>query len=108
MQKQENDADFPINLNQSISDQFLGLVLEMQEIENGYRFRLPLETSAVQIATNWIINKRLCLRFLRFALLIEKQLWLELTGIAEAKEYVRVSIVNKLAKKGIPTIEAAF
>jgi hypothetical protein len=66
-------------------------VTEVQELADGYTFRLPAETRTLRSAADFIVNERLCCPFFDFTLQVQAQgsLWLSLTGSAEVKQFVR-------------------
>ncbi|MAS36773.1 MAG: hypothetical protein CL610_22400 [Anaerolineaceae bacterium] len=64
------------------SDALFGAVLEKQELEHGYAFRLPADSTVLAQAATFIANERLCCPFFRFQLDVQPggMCWLTLTG----------------------------
>ncbi|MCU0498255.1 MAG: hypothetical protein MUF87_12955 [Anaerolineae bacterium] len=63
-------------------------VIEICELPEGYRFRLPIESEADLQA--WIANERRCCAFLQFRITqTSESLWLELTGSGEIKAFIQ-------------------
>ena len=80
-------------------------ILEVKELANGYSFRLPPETPMIHKVAQFIANERLCCSFFTFTLIVNDQLWLELTGTEDAKQIIKTDIL-KIVDTGIfPTIE---
>jgi hypothetical protein len=72
------------------------VVGEIRELDNGYAFRLPLETESLRRTVEFIANERLCCPFLSFTLVIGEQFWLELTGAPDVKDFIRAEFVAAL------------
>ncbi len=72
--------------------QVYAAVQQVQELPDGYRFRLPTDSAMLlQIAT-YIANERLCCPFFHFTLELEPNggpFCLSLTGGEGVKEYIR-------------------
>jgi hypothetical protein len=68
------------------AEQLFARVIESKELPTGYAFRLPLDTQTLFDAAQWIANERLCCSFFTFTVVVNDQLWLELTGAESAKE----------------------
>jgi MerR family copper efflux transcriptional regulator len=67
-------------------------VQEVQEMPDGYRFRLPPDSAMLLKVAEYITKERLCCPFIRFEIEIEPNngpLWLRLTGGEGVKEYMR-------------------
>jgi|SRR5687767_7670026 hypothetical protein len=82
-----------------ISQALFAEVLEVRDLAGGYGFRLPVETISLMRAAEFISNERLCCPFFAFTLRIEPPnaaLWLELTGGAEVKDFIRAEIGSLL------------
>lgn len=80
-------------------------LLEIRELDNGYSFRLPLETPMIHKVASFIANERLCCGFFTFTLTVSDQLWLQLTGSADVKQLIRTDIL-KIVDTGIfPTLD---
>jgi hypothetical protein len=69
-------------------------VQEVQEMQDGYAFRLPADTEMLLLAAEDLAMERLCCPFLRFTLAIEPNggpFWLRFTGGEGVKEFLRMS-----------------
>lgn len=78
------------------SGSLFGSVLEVQELADGYAFRLPVESETLLQAAQFIANERLCCPFFTFTLRIEPNqsaVWLTLTGDDAVKE-VAASVMD--------------
>jgi DNA-binding transcriptional MerR regulator len=67
-------------------------VQEVQDIPDGYGFRLPNDSAMLLKVAEYIANERLCCTFIHFTLEIEPNggpIWLRLTGAEGTKEYMR-------------------
>src|SRR5688572_9869331 len=67
-------------------------VVEVQELPDGYAFRLLVDNLMLRSAVEWIANERLCCPFFTFSLKVEAQsaaLWLSLTGSEDVKVFIR-------------------
>jgi hypothetical protein len=82
------------------------VIIETKELPNGYAFRLPLETPMLYKTVEFIANERLCCPFFTFTLVIGEQFWLELTGIPEVKELIKVDILQIVETGSFPTMES--
>ena len=73
------------------AEKLFASVMEVQELADGYTFRLPAESLTLRSAADFIANERLCCPFFDFTLKVGAQsgLWLSLTGSAEVKQFVR-------------------
>ena len=80
-------------------------VEEIQELPDGYGFRLPPNSAMLLKLTDYIANERLCCAFLRFTVEIEPNkgvFWLRLTGGAGVKAYMRtVFATTDLLNEGL-------
>jgi hypothetical protein len=79
--------------------QLFASVTEVQELTDGYAFRLPAETHILHSAAHFIANERLCCPFFDFTLRVRagSGVWLSLTGSDAVKQFVRAefaSLVN--------------
>jgi hypothetical protein len=73
-------------------DKAAARLVDSTEIENGFRFRFPLETPVLRDLTEIIDLERRCCPFLNFRLGLEagsRFVTLEMTGREGAKEMVR-------------------
>lgn len=67
-------------------------IQEIEELPDGYAFRLPPEASTVKDAAEWITYERLCCPFFDFGLEVERNggaMWLRLTGREGVKPFIR-------------------
>lgn len=90
-----------------ITRSLFAAVEEVQELSDGYAFRLPSENEILQNAAQWIANERLCCPFFTFALRLEPQgaaLWLSLTGSEDVKAFIPMEFNAVLA----PSVASAF
>lgn len=76
--------------------QVLATILDVTELPDGYRFRLPLSSDMILLVSQWIINERLCCPFLRFSIHVDEQLWLHLTGSDGVKAFIAAEIVSNV------------
>jgi hypothetical protein len=77
-----------------LATQMYAAVQEVQELPDGYAFRLPSDSEMLLIVAEDLNYERLCCPFLRFRLDIEPQggpFWLHFTGGGGAKEFLRMS-----------------
>src|SRR5262245_16331881 len=73
----------------------LALIGEIQELPDGYAFRLPTSTESLCLAAAFIANERRCCPFFRFVLEAEPEhgpLWLHLTGPAGVKPLIQAEL----------------
>ena len=75
-------------------------VLDIEELSDGYGFQLPLDTTTLYKATDFIANERLCCPFFTFTLVVNESLWLRLTGTDEVKTFVNLNMVEALRDTG--------
>ena len=74
-------------------------VEEIQEIGNGYKFRLPNHSEILTTAAEFISLERLCCPFFGFDLEIEREggaIWLILTGREGVKPFILAEIGDHL------------
>ena len=75
--------------------QLFEATLETQELANGFAFPLPLESSMIVKAAEFIAVERLCCPFFNFVLELEPDggpLWLRITGSTEAKQILAAEL----------------
>lgn len=87
--------------HQANTEQLFNLVLEVQELTNGYRFRLPGKTDVWKAASEFVNLERLCCPFFAFQLEIESQggpIYLTLTGQEGVKPFIMAEIGDHLAR----------
>src|SRR5688572_10693863 len=79
-----------------------GAVEEVQELPDGYSFRLANETALLLNVADFLAKERLCCPFFGFALRIEPEgvpVWLSLTGREGVKPFIQAEIGHALAPK---------
>ncbi len=67
-------------------------VQAVEDLPDGYRFRLPTDSAMLIQVADYISNERLCCAFLHFAVEVEPNrgpFWLHLTGGPGVKDYIR-------------------
>jgi hypothetical protein len=72
--------------------QVYAAVMGIQDMPDGYGFRLPTDPAMLLKAAEYIANERLCCAFLHFTVEIEANggpFWLRLTGGEGVKEYIQ-------------------
>jgi hypothetical protein len=72
--------------------QLFASVQDIQELPDGYAFRLPIEADTILKAAKFINLERLCCPFFNFALEVEPEggpLWLKLTGREGVKQFLQ-------------------
>jgi hypothetical protein len=80
-------------------EQVFGAVEEVQEVSDGYAFRLPNETTMILKLAGFIAKERLCCPFFGFSLELEPDggaLWLSLTGRDGVKPFIQAEIGHAL------------
>ncbi len=85
-----------------IARSLLLVVQEIQELPDGYAFRLPVESSAVTMAAELISRERLCCPFLGFALVVKHELgpiWVQITGPIGVKQFLKAEFTIGEAMK---------
>jgi len=80
-------------------------VLEVKELANGYGFWLPLETPMMHKVTQFIANERLCCSFFTFTVVVNDQLWLELTGSSDVKTLIKTDILKIIDTGVFPDLD---
>ncbi len=79
---------------EEIGPQLYGAVQEIQELPNGYAFRLPSDPEMLLLAAEDFNMERLCCPFVRYTLEIEPNrgpFWLRFTGGEGVKEFLRMA-----------------
>jgi hypothetical protein len=77
-----------------VGTQLYAAVQEVQELPDGYAFRLPTDPEMLLLVAEDLNRERLCCPFLRFTLEIEPNggpFWLRFTGGEGVKEFLRMS-----------------
>lgn len=75
--------------------QLFASVAEIEELPDGYAFRLPAESATILQVAEFITLERLCCPFFNFALELEKKggpLWLKMTGREGVKQFLLAEI----------------
>ncbi len=78
----------------TIAPQLYGAIQEIQELPDGYAFRLPNDPQMLLLAAEDLNMERLCCPFVRYTLEIEPNrgpFWLRFTGGEGVKEFLRMS-----------------
>lgn len=81
-------------------------ILEVRELDNGYAFRLPLESDLLRKTAAFIANERLCCPFFTFTLIVNAELWLQMTGSEAVKALIQADILPILESGDFPTKES--
>lgn len=80
-------------------DKLFHAITEIQEIGNGYKFRLPNHAEILNTAAEFISLERVCCPFFGFDLEIEREggaIWLSLTGREGVKPFILAEIGHHL------------
>ena len=75
-------------------------VMRVRELPDGYSFAFPGETSQAQALLDFIVAERACCPFFTFELTFpspHQAVWLHVRGSAGVKDFVRETLVAKLA-----------
>jgi hypothetical protein len=78
----------------TVGTQLYAAVQEVQELPDGYAFRLPTDPEMLLLMAEDLSMERLCCPFLRFTLEIEPNggpFWLRFTGGEGVKEFLQMS-----------------
>lgn len=76
-------------------------ILEIRELENGYGFRLPLESTMLHQVAEFVANEHRCCPFFTFTMVVEGEaFWLQLTGTKEVKDYISSTFITSLQATG--------
>lgn len=81
--------------HEQTSREVFAAVEQVIEQSNGYAFRLPVDSTVLMKAAEFVTNERLCCPFFGFTLEIEPAnaaLWLQLTGTDEVKPFIRAEV----------------
>jgi hypothetical protein len=85
--------------------QVYAAVQDVQELLDGYGFRLPSDSDMLLKVAEYIANERLCCAFLRFTFELEPNggpFWLRLTGGEGVKAYLRSELeTNSLLTESV-------
>jgi len=70
------------------------LLLEKQELADGYRYRFAGNDSMIDLVTDFIKTERLCCDFFHFNLAVssDNTLWLTITGPEGAKSFIATEL----------------
>jgi hypothetical protein len=85
--------------HQETTQRLFSALIEMQEIADGYAFRLPADSIPLKQAGAFIANERLCCPFLRFGMAVEPgedSFWIRLTGPEGVKAFLRAEIPTEI------------
>ena len=96
-------ADRPKHV--AIIAELFGLVVEVQELEDGYAFKFPDERIVIQKIAEFITNERLCCPFLGFSLHVlpnHGEISLYVTGPIGIKPFILAEIGHSLKPSVIP------
>lgn len=78
--------------NAMILSQFRSTVVETEELQDGYAFRLPSQSESIRLAANLIAAERECCSFLTFSLVAHHnkgQVIVRVTGPSGTKQILR-------------------
>ena len=106
-----NESPFACDMNAIEADDRLkhlatietlfGLVQEVTELQNGYRFRLPGESHVWMLASDFVALERLCCPFVDFNLEVEREhgsMYLSLTGREGVKPFIIAEVGRHLTQ----------
>lgn len=71
--------------------------MEVQELTDGFAFRVPPDSDSIIQAVTFIVTERLCCPFFTFNLQMKdngESVWLSLTGGESVKQYLRDTLLN--------------
>lgn len=73
----------------------------VRELNDGYEFEFPGDTSTYQLLAEWAIQERLCCPFFDISLRLEPEggpLWLRLRGRPGTKDFIKVDAAGWIAQ----------
>lgn len=82
--------------HQQVSTSVFEHITDLQELPDGYAFRLPTDTDVVQDAGVFVSRERLCCPFFHFRLDVSSNdgpVWLEVTGRDGVKQYIEDAVL---------------
>lgn len=82
--------------HRQIATDLFDRITALQELPDGYAFRLPAETDVVRNAGAFVSRERLCCPFFHFALEVtpdQGPVWLRLTGRDGVKQYIEEAVL---------------
>jgi hypothetical protein len=82
--------------HRQVSNALFERIIDLQELPDGYAFRLPTETEVVQAVGAFISRERLCCPFFHYTLDVppdDGPVWLELTGRDGVKQYIEDAVL---------------
>lgn len=85
--------------------QFRSAVIETEELQEGYAFRLPGEGKWIELIAELVVAERKCCPFLTFEMTALPNMGpviLRVSGPADAKEFVRNILCNPAASGRLP------
>ena len=86
-----SDSDLRIR-ESTLLAQFKAAVIESEELDNGFRFRVPGDNKSATLVTELIMAERECCPFLKFELSLEPAMGpinVRMTGPAGTKEFLK-------------------
>ncbi len=89
--------------HQTVGQQLKSTLQEVQELPDGYAFQYSAETVNILNLAEFITFERLCCRFFKFELEVEREegpVWLRLTGGEGVKDFLRAEIASAESKVG--------
>lgn len=81
----------------NVADAVFAAVGGVEEVEDGYAFRLPASTAAIKNAGAFVSRERLCCPFFHFSRDVapdEGPVWLTMTGRDGVKEYIEEAVLS--------------
>ncbi len=91
--------DDELKQHKSNSENVLTSIRDVQELGDGYAFRLPTKTELIEQAGSFIARERQCCPFFNFNLEVTPDhgpVWLKVTGDHRVKEFVKKNMVTQL------------
>lgn len=82
--------------HREVSEALFEHITDLQELPDGYAFRLPTETEVVQTAGAFVSRERLCCPFFHFTLDVSSNdgpVWLEVRGRDGVKQYIEDAVL---------------
>lgn len=82
--------------HREVSNAVFESITDVQELSDGYAFRLPADTEVVQNAGTFVSRERLCCPFFDFGLEVPAEktpVWLKMTGRDGVKDYIEDAVL---------------
>lgn len=82
--------------HRQVSNNLFERITDLQELPDGYAFRLPTDTGIIQAAGTFVSRERLCCPFFHFAMKVSPDdgpVWLEMTGRDGVKQYIEDAVL---------------